>query len=454
MSALNNGENVMKAQITRRSFLKQLSIAGVTAPLILPRLSFASPPSGKLQHAGIGVGGQGAYDLECIAGSGKVNVYALCDIDELTLQKAAQKYPGARLYRDWREMLDKEKGHIDSVNVSTPDHMHAPASMTAIRQGIHVYCEKPLTHELYETRQLKLAARRHGVATQMGIQIHSHDFYRTAVQWLKDGAIGPVKEWHSWCGAVYTTADKKRPAGQDPIPPNVAWDLWLGVAPERPYKQDVYHPFKWRCWRDFGGGAVGDFGCHIFDPIFTALKLHAPLTVLCDAECVSDEVHPAWTSSRYVFPGNSMTAGSRLLGTWIDGGKKPAVELSSHLPKGFELPPSGSMIIGDEGTLILPHVGPPHLYPEEKFKNYPKPQLEPKDHYHEFVEAALGNVTADANFDFAGPLTETVLLGNVANRFPGKTLEWNAEKLKFANNREANKYIRRHYREDWHVKGL
>ncbi len=444
----------MKAQVTRRTFLKQISTAGIVAPLILPRLSFASPPSGKLQHAAIGVGGQGAPDLASIVGSGKVNVYALCDIDEITLKKAAEQYPGARLYRDWREMFDNEKGKIDSVNVSTPDHMHASPSMAAIRRGIHVFCEKPLTHEVYEARQLRLAAGKKGVATQMGIQIHSHDFYRTAVQWLKDGAIGKVKEWHSWCGAVYTTADKKRPAGHDPIPPNVDWNLWLGVAPERPYKKDVYHPFKWRCWRDFGGGGNGDFGCHIFDPVFTALSIGAPLTISCKAECVSDEVHPAWTIARYVFPGTALTAGKEIHGTWMDGEKKPEPGLSPHLPKDFQLPPSGSMLIGEDGTLIIPHVGAPHLYPDEKFKDYPQPKLEPKDHYHEFVEAALGNGKPGANFDFAGPLSETVLLSNVANRFPGKTLEWNSEKLKFVNCAEANGYLRRRYRKGWHAKGL
>lgn len=434
--------------------MKQLSAATLAMPLILPRLSLAAPPSGKLQHAAIGVGGQGTPDLESIVGSGKVNVYALCDIDETTLKKAAQKYPGARLYRDWREMFDKEAGKIDSVNVSTPDHTHAAASMTAIGKGIHVYCEKPLTHEVFEARRLTLAARKHGVATQMGIQIHSHDYYRTAVQWLKDGAIGKVKEWHSWCAAVYTTPDKKRPAGHDPVPPSVAWDLWLGPAPVRPYKQGVYHPFKWRCWRDFGGGATGDFGCHIFDPVFTALNIGAPLTVTCEAECVSEEVYPAWTIARYEFPGTPMTAGKTIHGTWMDGAKKPGAELSPHLAKGLELPSSGSMLIGEEGTLLIPHVGAPHLYPEEKFKDYPQPKLEPKDHYHEFVEAALGNGKAGANFDFAGPLTEAVLLANVANRFPGKTLEWDAEKLRFVNHKAATACLRRHYRRGWHVKGL
>lgn len=444
----------MSSPISRRTFMKRVSAAGLAAPLILPRLSLATPPSSKLQHAAIGVGGQGDYDLNCIFSSGKVEVCALCDIDENTLKQAAQKYPGARLYRDWREMFEKEDGAIDSVNVSTPDHMHAAPSMTAIRKGIHIFCEKPLTHDVYEARRLTEAARKKGVASQMGIQIHSHDFYRTAVQWLQDGAIGKVKEWHSWCAAVYTTPDKKRPGGEDPIPAHVAWDLWLGVAPERPYKSEIYHPFKWRCWRDFGGGATGDFGCHIFDPVFTALHIGAPLSVSCEVESVSDEVYPGWTIARYVFPGTALTAGKEIHATWMDGEKKPTTALSPDLPKDFELPASGSILIGEEGTLLIPHVGAPKLFPEEKFKSYPQPQLEPKDHYHEFVEAALGNGKAGADFSFAGPLTEAVLLANVANRFPGKTLEWNADKFKFPNNRDANDYLRRRYRKGWRVRGL
>ncbi len=444
----------MKKHITRRTFIKHAAAAGMAGPLIVPRLSFASPPSSKLQHAAIGVDRQGAHDLSNIYSSGKVAVVALCDIDRNSLMKAAQKYPDARLYRDWREMLEQEEKNIDSVSVATPDHTHAPAAMTAIRKGKHVFCEKPLTHEVYEARQLTLAARKRGVATQMGIQIHSHDVYRTAVHWLKEGAIGKVKEWHSWCSASYTNADKKRPGGEDPIPRGVDWDLWIGVAPERPYKTDVYHPFKWRAWRNFGGGATGDFGCHIFDPVFTALGIGAPLTVSCKAECISDEVWPAWVMADYEFPGAALTAGKTIHATWMDGGKQPAMNLSPHLPEGYGPPSSGSMLIGEEGTLIIPHVAAPKLFPEEKFKDYPQPKWEPKSHYHEFVEAAMGNGVAGANFDFSGPLTEAVLLASVANRFPDQTLEWNAKKLRFNNCREANAYLRRRYRAGWKVRGL
>lgn len=445
----------MSRRISRRSFIKGVAAASAAAPLIVPNLSFANPPSGKLHHAAIGVMGKGRSDLSEIAGSGKVDVVALCDIDENSLKTAAQAFPKAKLYRDWREMFEKEEGNIDSVDIATPDHTHAPPAMTAIRQGIHVYCEKPLTHEVHEARRLTLAARKKGVASQMGIQIHAHPTYRSAVQLVREGAIGKVVLWNSWSAASYTTEDKMRPVGEDPIPPQVDWDLWLGVAPYRPYKADTYHPFKWRCWRDFGGGATGDFGCHIFDPVFGATGVRAPLTVCSHPECVSDEVWPAWNVIDYEFPGTEMTAGKTIKATWWDGGKKPPVNASPHLPKDYKLPGSGSMLVGEEGTLILPHWAEPQLYPVEKYKNYPRPKLEPINHYHEFVEACLGNIpAAGANFDFAGPLTESVLLGNVASKFPGKVLEWNARKMKFRNSGDANDALRRKYRKGWATKGL
>lgn len=442
----------MKKSISRRSFIKGVA-AGAALPLLVPRRSFAVEAP-KLRHASIGTGGQASYDLESIFSSGKVEMVALCDIDEATMKKKAEKYPNARLYRDWREMLEKEAGNIDSVNVSTPDHIHAPASISAIRKGLHVYCEKPLTHNVYEARKVRLAAQKAGVVTQMGNQIHSHIYYRTAVHWLKEGAIGKVKSWHSWSGASFTTADKLRPKGEDPIPASVDWDLWLGVAPERPFKTDTYHPFKWRTWRDFGGGAVGDFGCHIFDPVFTALDIGAPLSLVCESECVSDEVYPAWTIAHYVFPGTPLTAGETINGSWMDGGKQPDTTDSPHLPKGYKLPGSGSMLIGEEGTMIIPHVGEPVMFPEAKFASYPKPNLDEVDHYHQFVDAALGHGSTGSHFAYAAPMTEAVLLANIGNRYPGTTLEWETIPCRFKGNDEATKLLRRAYRDGWHIDGL
>lgn len=444
----------MKKSVSRRTFMKQAALASA-APLILPRLSFAQPANSRLQHAGIGVAAQGKHDLGNIASHDMVDVVALCDIDEINLQRAAELYPNARLYRDWRVMLDKEEGKIDSVNVSTPDHTHAPASYSAIKQGLHVFCEKPLTHEIYEARKVTEAARKAGVVTQMGNQIHSHIFYRTAVQWVQEGAIGKVKEWHSWVGTIFTTDDKKFPAGSDPIPPNVDWNLWCGTAPVIPYKEKEYHPFWWRRYRDYGGGAVGDFGCHIFDPIFSALGVGAPLTISAHAESYSDIVHPGWTIATYLFPGTEMTAYDTICATWRDGFLKPDTKLSPHLADDYELPPSGSMLVGEEGTMIIPHVGMPQLHPVADYENYPVPEMEERSHYHEFVDACLGKVeTTGSNFDFAGPMAEAVLLANIANRLPGQPLEWSGKRCKFTNNREANKFLRRKYREGFEVRGL
>ena len=444
----------MNRDVSRRKFLKQAAAAGV-APLILSRPSLATSANGKLQHASIGVAAQGAYDLGNIASHDRVEVVALCDIDELSLKKAAEKYPNARLYRDWRDMLEQEEGKVDSVNVSTPDHTHAPAAYTAIKKGMHVYCEKPLTHEVYESRRLAEAARKYGVVTQMGTQAHAFPAYRQAVHWLREGAIGKVKEWHSWSAAIFTTPDKKFPAGSDPIPPHVDWNLWCGTAPVIPFKKEEYHPFWWRRYRDYGGGAVGDFGCHIFDPVFTALGVRTPLAITAHAESYSSEVHPGWTIANYLFEGTDRTAYDTICASWRDGGLKPDPKLSPHFADDYALPPSGSMLIGEEGTMVIPHVDKPQLHPVATFENYPIPELEERSHYHEFVNVALGTEEeTGSNFAFAGPMTEAVLLANIANRLPGQALEWNAARCKFRNSRDANKMLRRDYREGFEVRGL
>lgn len=441
----------MSKKVTRRTFIKQAITGSIAFPLIMPRLNFAQPANSKLQHACIGVGGMGGGDMGCLLASGKLDVVAICDVDENNLNQAAAGLPNARKYRDWRELLEKEGDKIDSVNISTPDHMHAPIAMAAIKKGKHVYCQKPLAHEVYEARQMTLAARQAKVVTQMGIQIHSHVAYRMAVQMLRDGAIGKVKEWHSWSSAPsWPQAGLTRPEGEDPVPANLDWDLWIGVAPMRPYKTGVYAPFNWRARQDFGCGAMGDFGCHIFDPVFTFLKVGAPTSVLAEISEINDETWPGWEIIHYEFPGTQMTVDKTIKATWYDGGKQPPRELA-QMPADMPMPAQGSILIGEEGVLLIPHVAGPQLFPVEKFKDYNRTKLEEKqvDHYGQWVEACLNGGNGSTNFDFSGPMSEAVLLGNVANRLAGKTLEWDSQNLSFTNVSEANQLLRRTYREGW-----
>jgi len=443
---------MVKQAITRRLFLKKAAGA-VVVPLFLPGLSRAGEASKKLAHGAIGVGGAGWPDLDCIYNSGRAELAALCDVDAKILKKAAEKFPQARQYRDWREMLDKEGDKIDSINVTVPDHMHAPIAMTGLNKGKHVYCQKPLTHEVYEARQLRKAAQKAGVVTQMGIQIHSKIAYRMAAQWLREGAIGKVNEWHSWVDWQGCPEMPQRPVGADPVPESLNWDEWIGVAPFRPYKEKIYHQFNWRGWKDFGCGALGDFLCHIFDPIFMGLGIREVLSVQTDKQKVYAESWPCSNIVHYEFRGTKMTAGGTIKATWYDGGMKPERELAK-MPADRKLPRKGSIIIGEEGVLLLPHWAGPQLYPLEKFKGYPRPKLEPVDHYHQWVGACLGEGKASANFDYAVPLTEAALLGTIAIRLSGKKLEWDAKKMQFVNTPKANQYLRRKYRRGWEVEGL
>lgn len=442
-----------RAKTTRRGFLKTTAAAAM-APLILPRLSWANPPSARLQHASIGVGGMGKSDLVAIIGSEQADIIALCDVDATHLEAVRELAPNARIYADWRELLAKEADNIDSVNVATPDHMHASIAYSALSAGKHVYCQKPLAHEIYEVRQLTLKAKEMGLITQMGNQIHSHESYRTAMWMLEHGTIGKIKEWHSWLHGPDTQRPAERPAGSDEVPASLAWDNWLGTAPERPYKQDVYHPFKWRDWKDFGTGSLGDFGCHIFDPIFMGIKPGPVLTVRAEVEGAHGETWPNAQVIHYEIGGSEWTVGDTVKATWYDGGKMPPRDLVP-MPDDHTLPDTGSLIIGEEGVMVLKHWDTPVLYPVEKFKDYPQPDIGPRrDHYRTWVEACLGKNEATANFGYAGPLTEAVLLGNIANRLPGETLEWDAAKLRFNRNRKATKLVRRDYRKGWEIKGL
>ena len=442
----------MGMKVTRRRFLKQAAV-GLAVPMIFPKLSLANSPNGRLQHASVGVGGMmGGADMNSIINSGKVDIVAICDVDSNHLAKAAALVPQARQYRDWREMLEKEAGKIDSVNVSTPDHMHAPIALSAINLGKHVYCQKPLTRTVHEARRLTDAAQKHSVVTQMGIQIHSEIAYRLAVRLVQEGALGKIQQWHSWQGPGSWPVGG-RPEGSDPVPETLKWDLWLGVAPERPYKEKIYHPVQWRGWQDFGSGVMGDFACHIFDPVFGAIEPGRLLSVQAKSAEMNSETWPVWREVEYEFVGSKFTADKTIKGIWYDGGKMPPADLV-QLPEGRSMPGGGSLIIGEEGFMVLPHVGGPQLYPLEKYKGYPKPKLEPQDHYGQWVNACLGEGEATANFSYSGPMTEAVQLGNIAVRFPGQKLIWDTAKLQVTNVAEANKHVHRKYRKGWEVEGM
>ncbi|MEO6035673.1 MAG: Gfo/Idh/MocA family oxidoreductase [Verrucomicrobiota bacterium] len=435
---------------SRRAFLKLGAASALAFPFITRKL-LANPPSGQVLHASFGASGMAWADLTTIASHPAVKIIAVAEVDSSRALEFRKKFPEARVYEDYRVLLEKEKP--DSVNVSTPDHMHAPIAMAAMQRGIHVYGQKPLTHDIYETRRLTEFARKKKLVTQMGIQIHSATEYRLAVQLVQSGAIGKVREVHTWSSKEWGD-NGEMPQRNDPIPENLNWDLWLGVCAKRPFIGDGwYHPGNWRKRLDFGTGTFGDMGCHIFDPVFKALALTAPISVR--SEGATPNAH-SWATNaiiHYIFPATPFTVAGPIPITWYDGHQRPPADIQSQLG-GRELPDQGSILIGTDGIMIIPHVAAPILLPVEKFKDFKMPEVQGANHWHQFVDAVRGSGKTSANFDYAGPLTESILLGSVATHFPKTTLDWNARKLKFTNVGDANRYVRRSYRKGWETKGL
>lgn len=446
----------MSLRTTRRRFLKQVAVAGTGLSVSAVSWSRVYGANDRLNVASIGTGGKGWSDLTGVAASPQVQIAALCDVDESNqhLGRAAEKYPQARRFSDWRKLLEHHK-EFDAVIVSTPDHMHAPISLPAMELGKHVHCQKPLTHTVFEARQMQLAAKKHRLVTQMGNQIQSHEAYRTAVKLVHDGVIGKVKEVHSWqSGAMQWMLVDDRPIGSDPIPATVSWDEWLGVAPVRPYKEKVYHPFNWRAWQDYSNGQLGDFGCHILDPVFMALKLTAPTSVQADAPPINREVWTKWSKVSYVFPRTEHTTGSTVNVTWYDGEGKLPQRAALGLPESYALPKAGSALLGEKGTLVIPHVAAPKLFPEEKYAGFQIPLVPARNHYTSWADACRGEDKTTSHFDYSGPLTETVLLGTIAIRLPGTPLAWNAADLKIANSAPAQALLTKSYRAGWQPKWI
>lgn len=436
---------------SRRAFLKTVGLAAAGAPFITRNL-LAQPPGRVLRHASFGAGGMAWEDLTQIAHCPGVEIVAVCDVDLNRAAEARKQFPQAKIYQDWRELLDREAKNIDSVNVSTPDHMHAPIGVSAMQLGKHVYGQKPLAHEIFEVRRMTRIARENRVVTQMGIQIHSSFYYRMAVRLIQDEVIGKVREIHSWCNKSWgDPAD--RPPSSDPVPEGFDWDLWLGVCAARPFIGNAYyHPGNWRKRLDFGTGTLGDMGCHIFDPLFESLGLSAPVAVRSEGPApnpwnwaLNDTVH-------YTFRGTARTAAETLPVTWYDGTSQPSAEVVA-LTAGEDFPDAGSIIIGTKGVMLLPHYSLPKLFPKAQFQDFKYPRMNALKHWRQFVDACRGEDRTQADFAYAGPLTETILLGCVATRFPKTTLDWNPQTMQFRQ-AEANPFVRRDYRPGWTVAGL
>jgi len=435
----------------RRSFLRNAGSAALTAPFFIREL-LSKPPSATVRLASFGADGMAFSTLDGIASHPKVKLVCVAEVDSNRLDRVKQKYPEARLYQDWREMLRKEHGQIDAACVGTPDHMHAPQAMISMRAGLPVYVQKPLAHDVHEVRTLMKMAREKNLPTQMGIQIHSWSEYKTAVQLIHDGAIGKVKEVHTWSEKKWGDTTKL-PLSEDPVPDGFNWNDWLGVAAVRPFIKDVYHPGNWRKRLDFGTATFGDMGCHILDPVFSSLQLGSPLTVRSESAPPNGESWALNTLIRYVFSGTLATAEKTVSVTWYDGDRLPPEEIRALLGD-VKFPGQGSIFIGTRGQMLLPHIAMPILLPAQDFAGYVMPPHERTNHYFEFAEAVLGNAKTSTPFDYSGPLTESVLLGPLATRFPNTTLEWNGAKAKFKNSEEANGFIRRKYRAGWSVHGM
>jgi predicted dehydrogenase len=487
----------MSEGTNRRQFIQQAGLAGLgfwVAGGLTP--AFSRSPNEKLNIAGIGVGGKGSSDIDQAGKLG--NVVALCDIDDKTLDEKAKKFPNAKKYNDFRKMFDEMGKSIDAVTVSTPDHTHAVATMMAIKMGKHVYTQKPLTHTVREARELRMAARQYKVCTQMGNQGSADNGLREAVEVIQSGAIGPVKEVHVWTNrpiwpqgaeallrmpgvreaalAALQGRTPPSPPGAQTPPKHVHWDLWLGPASERRYAPG-YHPFAWRGWWDFGTGALGDMACHTANMAFRALKLGYPTSIEAKCGDINPETYPMWATITFQFPARGDMPPVKFV--WYEGqrdyrknlprdeqgggrNRKKANQKKAPEQRLFEgetPPDSGSILVGEKGKLYSPndYGGAYVLLPKKNFEGFkpPQPTL-PRNGKgddgmkEEWVRAIMENKPeiAYSNFDFAGLLTETILLGNVAMR-AGKKLEWDAENMKFPNAPDAEKYLHFEYRNGW-----
>jgi predicted dehydrogenase len=444
--------------ISRRDFLRGAGAAAAGLALVPSGAEGRSrfSPNEKLNVAFIGVGGRGASNLGGLSAGN--NVVALCDVDDHRAGEAFNKFPNAKRFSDYRKMFDELGKSVDAVAISTPDHTHAVAAMEAIRRGIHVYCEKPLAHSVHEVRALMKAAREKGVVTQLGNQGHSTDSIRKCVEWVRDGAIGRVHTIHASCNSVHNRV-KDFPLLEEkhPVPEGLDWDLWLGPAEFRPY-HPVYLPGKWRGWKPFGNGTIGDWICHVVDPSFWALELGAPQTV--EAVNIGEydpvkhaDTFPQGCTIRFEFPAKEGRGAVTLY--WYSGGDASKKPVPEGLEEGQEVPATGAVLLGDKGAIVHGSHGASgvRIVPSARMKAYkpPTPSL-PRvgDHYKDFVAAIREGRKAGSDFAlYGGPLTELAMLGIIAMNFPGRKLTWEGEGARFSDSSEANRYLDHPYRKGW-----
>jgi predicted dehydrogenase len=452
-----NDTSLTQESMTRRRFIKRtaatVAVTGATASR-----TRAQSVNNKLNIAAIGVGGMGAGNIRKCSDE---NIVALCDVDFDRAAETLKTYPNARRFRDFRVMLDKMENEIDAVIIATPDHTHAVATMDAMRRCKHVYTQKPLTHSIWEARQLSQAARRYGVATQMGNQGHSSEGARLTVEWIRAGVIGEVREVHCWSDRAlrgtrfqnrlyWPQGLSERPESNRPVPNTLEWDLWLGPAPYRDYNE-AYVPFNWRGWWDFGTGALGDMGCHIIDHPYWALRLGYPTSVEASSTHINSETAPLASLVTYDFPAREGLPPVRMY--WYDGGIKPP--RPEELEAQDEWPVDGVLYVGERGKIMhKSHGGMPTLIPLSRMDSFNRPDKTlPRvkgSHEQNWIDACKGEGPACSHFDYSGPLTEVVLLGNLAIRSEGHLL-WDGPNMRVTNNEAANQFVQRQYRQGWNL---
>ncbi len=441
--------------LTRRAFVRTAGTA-VAAFTIVPRRVVAgsgqTPPGEKVNIAAIGVGGMGGSDLETLAPN--TNIIALCDVDSQRATATFKKFPAAKQFQDFRKMLDETEKEIDAVLVATPDHCHAVAAMAAIKRGKHVYCEKPLAHSIHEVRELMKAAEKHKVVTQLGNQGHSFDSIRNLCEWIWDGAIGNVQTIHCGCSAVNSGIDQLAKLSEHhDVPATLDWDVWLGPAAFRPY-HPAYLPAAWRGWVPFGNGTIGDWTCHVIDPVFWALDLQAPSTIHAQVKNydfkTQGDAFPKGEIITYEFPAKGKRGPVTL--HWYSGTEK--IPRPAELEADEKDIDTGAVVIGDKGTLVYGSHGASHvrLIPQARMDAYQRPAKtipRVREHHWDWLQAIRNGTKSGSDFSYGGPLTEVALLGVIAIKLAGTRLEWDTKAARFKNAPEANQFLNPAYRKGW-----